>query len=502
MSQDVSLNTVGRPESQTDPRSYEDVPGVVRSGRVFKVCLTGGPCAGKTTVQSLLYETLTERGYKVYRLPEVATVLLGAGVSFASLSKEQANRFQEDLLHTMLKLEDTFENMANLEPQSTKGTVIICDRGAMDPSAYADPEEWDSMCKKNKWHETDLRDNRYDMVVYLVTAAKGAEAFYSTESNNVRSEGIELARELDTKVGRAWVGHPYLEIVDNSTTFDLKLKRVVAAVATRLGERDLQEIVGDAKARDVKYKFLLKAPQICYGGKKPSPFAVSNCGNNAVDNDLIYELEKEVGDDNLEVMSFDVVSDFISSSDGTQQRIRRRGRNGSYTFTHTTRYPHKDGQRVEVKRSISGREYVVLRNSMRRTDKHTVYKTRFCFMWAGRYWTIDRYEEPAPPRCKGLMLMEAYFPREASKQVVDESIPKFVDVVRDVTNEPEYSMYELAKVLSGDVDHMDFGRSSALSPSLRSAQPGPSSSDADTTGFVSEWTLKEADKFMPPAKDK
>ena len=33
-----------------------------------------------------------------------------------------------------------------------------------------------------------------------VTAADGAESFYSLENNNTRSEGADLARELDKKV--------------------------------------------------------------------------------------------------------------------------------------------------------------------------------------------------------------------------------------------------------------------------------------------------------------
>ena len=32
-----------------------------------------------------------------------------------------------------------------------------------------------------------------------VTAAKGAEAFYQLENNKTRSEGLDLARELDDK---------------------------------------------------------------------------------------------------------------------------------------------------------------------------------------------------------------------------------------------------------------------------------------------------------------
>jgi len=38
---------------------------------VLRICLTGGPCAGKTTAMDLLYGTLTEQGINTYIVPEV-----------------------------------------------------------------------------------------------------------------------------------------------------------------------------------------------------------------------------------------------------------------------------------------------------------------------------------------------------------------------------------------------------------------------------------------------
>lgn len=44
-------------------------------------------------------------GWKVYTVPETATILLGGGVKFAELSHKQAYEFQKDLLLTMLRIE-------------------------------------------------------------------------------------------------------------------------------------------------------------------------------------------------------------------------------------------------------------------------------------------------------------------------------------------------------------------------------------------------------------
>lgn len=48
----------------------------------------------------------------------------------------------------------------------------------------------------------ELRDERYDQIVHMVTSAQGAESFYQLANNSARSEGLELARELDAKVAQ------------------------------------------------------------------------------------------------------------------------------------------------------------------------------------------------------------------------------------------------------------------------------------------------------------
>ena len=58
---------------------------------------------------------------------------------------------------------------------------IICDRGVMDASAYIDSEKWERMKNATGWHEIELWDNRYYQIIHMVSAAVGAEEFYSTE---------------------------------------------------------------------------------------------------------------------------------------------------------------------------------------------------------------------------------------------------------------------------------------------------------------------------------
>jgi hypothetical protein len=56
--------------------------------------LTGGPCGGKTTGQARLSTFFENLGWKVYRVPETANILLSGGVNFTELSPEAAEKFQ------------------------------------------------------------------------------------------------------------------------------------------------------------------------------------------------------------------------------------------------------------------------------------------------------------------------------------------------------------------------------------------------------------------------
>jgi len=59
------------------------------------------------------------------------------------------------------------------------------------------PEHWAEMCKMNDWNNVELRDGRYNQVIHMVSAAKGAEQFYDNQNHVTRHESLELARQLD-----------------------------------------------------------------------------------------------------------------------------------------------------------------------------------------------------------------------------------------------------------------------------------------------------------------
>jgi hypothetical protein len=53
-------------------------------------------------------------------------------------------------------------------------------------------------------------------VIHMITAADGAEQYYTLSNNDARSESIEEARDIDKRLINAWVGHPQFNIIKNS----------------------------------------------------------------------------------------------------------------------------------------------------------------------------------------------------------------------------------------------------------------------------------------------
>lgn len=67
---------------------------------IVRVCLTGGPCAGKTTALATLNQVLSQLGFRVLIVPEAATMLMkgGAMIQTHKLSLHEAVRFQINVM--------------------------------------------------------------------------------------------------------------------------------------------------------------------------------------------------------------------------------------------------------------------------------------------------------------------------------------------------------------------------------------------------------------------
>eukprot|EP00002_Diphylleia_rotans_P035397 TRINITY_DN771_c0_g1_i10.p1 TRINITY_DN771_c0_g1~~TRINITY_DN771_c0_g1_i10.p1 ORF type:complete len:524 (+),score=100.18 TRINITY_DN771_c0_g1_i10:86-1657(+) len=314
---------------------------------IYRVALTGGPCGGKTTAITTIIEQMKERGFNVYVVPEVATVLMTGGVS--PMVGGDLSVFEESIMKIQMNMEDVYYEIAMA---SGKPSIIICDRGVMDCMAYLKPLEWETIVDKNEWNNIRMRDGRYDVVIHLVTAAIGAESFYTTANSNTRTETPEQAIEKDLKTREAWNGHPYLRIIDNSTNFSAKIDRVIDVICLMVGLPSSDRIV--------KKKFLLT--QEPDWSRWPVPFK-----------------------------SFDVEQTFLTTNDGSEMCVTRRGQTGSYSYSlRTIKLELKNGVPVQtiLKRKISSREYVSYL-AQEDSTRGTIRLKRHCFLWQNSYYVVD-----------------------------------------------------------------------------------------------------------------
>ena len=202
---------------------------------IKRIVLTGGPCAGKTTALARIVEHFSSLGYQVFTLPEVPTMFTAAGMNYLTTNKAYFYEGEKATLEIQLALEDKFMRMAQ---ECGEPSIIVCDRGTMDISAYMEPEMWERICYAVGTSSAELRE-RYDAVLHLVSAADGAEQYYTTANNAQRyeemnEEGLRIARSLDKKVIKAWTGHPLLRVINNHDDFDAKMRRVLKEISSVL----------------------------------------------------------------------------------------------------------------------------------------------------------------------------------------------------------------------------------------------------------------------------
>lgn len=360
---------------------------------IKKIVLTGGPCAGKTTALVKVIEHFSSLGYKVFTIPEVPTLFSQAGMNYLTKNKNLFYQGEKATLEVQIALEDKFMRMAQ---ECTQPTIVVCDRGVMDISAYMTPEMWEDITKELGTSTSELRDKRYDAVLHLVSAADGAEQFYTTSTNAQRyekmdEEGLRLARLLDKKVINAWTGHSHLRVINNHEDFEKKLNRVLKEIS-----------------------FVLGLPQPIEEERK-----------------YIVELTGELPDS---IVS-EITQTYLVAEPGCEVRLRRRGWEGKYVNVHTTKTPLSDTEYVQTERQISNNLYNSL---LQQADpyRQTIKKTRYSFIWKGQYFELDNFSQPF----SGMMILE-------TKGVAsDESVkfPPFIRVIEDITGNKKYYNYNIA----------------------------------------------------------
>lgn len=359
--------------------------------KISKIVLTGGPCAGKTTALNWINNYFSKRGYTVLFVPETATELITNGVAPWTCGTNYD--YQTFQIRLQKIKEQIFDDAA--KTMKNDKILIVCDRGILDNKAYMKDVEFKRVLKEFGTNEVKERDS-YGAVFHLVSASKGKEEAYTLANNAARTESIEEARKLDDKIISAWTGHPHFRIIDNSTEFEEKLERLLKEITSFLGEPEPYEI---------ERKFLIYYPNVKELEKMP------NC------------------------TKVDITQTYLKSTDGVERRVRARGIDGDYLYYLTEKRKISSLKRIEVERKLTQDEYLEL---LMESDNrlHTIHKTRYCLSENNQYFEIDTY-----PEWDNQAIMEI----ELSSEDENIKTPKFIKIIKEVTDDESYKNYQMAK---------------------------------------------------------
>ena len=364
-----------------------------REQKITRIVITGGPCAGKTTAMSWIQNAFTEKGYRVLFVDETATQLSNGGAPWKYTRNNR--EYQYRVTQLMLAKEEVFTEIARTFEADK--ILVVCDRGALDNRAYMNDEEFQYVLEKLGTNEVELRDH-YDAVFHLVTAAKGAEQFYTYANNAARYETPEEAIRVDEGLISAWTGHPHLRIIDNRYDFDKKMLMLITEIASFLGE---------PRPLETKRKYLIAYPDVRALESRP------NCQRVEI---LQAYLRSEIP--------------------GEMIRIRQRGRDGNYVYFMTRKRMIEGMKRIEMEERLSKNEYLELLMQAD-PDYRPIRKQRFCLSENGLYYNIDIYPQWND---QALMEIELY---DGNEQVV---FPEGIEVIREVTGEEAFTNPAIARI--------------------------------------------------------
>lgn len=112
-----------------------------------------------------------------------------------------------------------------------------------------------------------------------------------------------MAKELDYNAAAAWIGHPYFDVIDNSTDFDGKMRRMIGSVCNKIGLDTGDRLLNTSR----KLKFLIKGP--------------------LPENKVFPRFQ-----------DFEVVHTYLQSNSPNQVRLRKRGQKGESRKVYAIRY--------------------------------------------------------------------------------------------------------------------------------------------------------------------
>ena len=119
----------------------------------------------------------------------------------------------------------------------------------------------------------------------------------------------------------------------------------------------------------------------------------------------------------------------LAEGEGDTARVRKRGKDGSYVYTHTVKTHINDLRRVEMEREISLTEYEELLKTAD-PQRRVIEKTRWVLPYQGKCFEIDLFP---------FWNDRAYMEVELEDESEEVRLPPQIEIIREVTGDRRYS---------------------------------------------------------------
>ena len=205
--------------------------------KIFKIVLTGGPCAGKTKSLNFIKEKFENEGKKIVTINETATELMSSGFDF---KKHTIWEVQNSIFNHQYQK----EKAAILDAEKNNDDVfIICDRGLLDGKAYMNEEDYVKMIGEYGFSKKEDLLKRYDLVIYLQSVSIDRPQLFESESNHFRKSNLGQAKLLDEKVKNIWKKHPNFCEIPTFDKFEDKLDRLISTLENFILTQNMPKVL-------------------------------------------------------------------------------------------------------------------------------------------------------------------------------------------------------------------------------------------------------------------
>lgn len=293
----------------------------------------------------------------------------------------------EELLKSRIEFEKTFYNL--IQNMDANKILVLYDGASLDIRSMCTKREFVTICNKLSIFPEEVR-NSYDAVFHLKSIAKWDNTLFDKLNDNNKIDS-SLAIALDDKIIDAWIAHANYRIIDCCISITDKANKTIHEIAKFLNEDERFYI---------EKKYLIHIPDISYLDK------LGGCSK--VKMTLTY---------------------LNGSSEQCDIKLLLRDEDGKKFYQKITK-----GNNQKSTILLKAEEYIdELDNKL--PDRNPIIKYRYSFIYHSVYYKIDIFED------KDFSILEVDLLN--SHETV--TFPSFIEVLKDVSVDPNYKNYNLSK---------------------------------------------------------